>query len=137
MADAFAKEIAEILNELVVVETVNGGKLTGKLKAFDPRTLSLILEDVLVEGESYKKLIVSGEIIAKVYLKEKRIDMEKLKGAIEKYFPKLVEYRKDIGVIVVMNRIRVTDKGVEGPPGPATDRIKKIYEEFVKGYKVS
>lgn len=133
MADAFVKEIAEMLNEQVVVETVNGEKLTGRLKSFDPKTLSVILEDIVVGGETYKKLIISGESVARVYLKEKKLDMEKLKGLIEKYFPNLVEYRKDIGVIIVMNRVRVTDKGVEGPPGPATERVRRLFEDFVKG----
>lgn len=133
MADAFVKEVAEVLNEQVVVETVNGEKLVGRLKSFDPKTLSVILEDVVVEGETYKKLIISGDSVARVYLKEKKLDMEKLKELIEKYFPNLVEYRKDIGVIVVMNRVRITDKGVEGPPGPATERVRRLFEEFVKG----
>ncbi|RLG60759.1 hypothetical protein DRN86_01705 [Candidatus Geothermarchaeota archaeon] len=137
MADAFAKEMAEILNELVIVEIVNGDKITGKLKAFDPKTFSIILEDVAVEGEVYKKLVISGNNIARLYLKEKKVDMEKLKEEIEKYFPKLVDYKKEIGVIMVMNRVRVTDKGVEGPPGPATEKVKKIFEEFMKGYKAS
>lgn len=135
MADAFTKEIAEMINEDVMVETMDGKKIVGLLKAFDPRTLSIVLENVVVEGEPYRKLIITGGRVAKIYLKEKRIDLEKLREVIEKSFPNLVEYRKDIGVILVMNRIRVTDKGVEGPPGPATERVKKIFDEFVKGLR--
>lgn len=132
ISDEFAREIAEMLNETVTIETTGGGKLTGKLKAIDPKTLSVVLEDVLIEGETFKKLVISGETISCIYLKEKRIDLEKLKEVLERYFPRLVEYRKDIGVIVVMNRVRVTDKGVEGPPGPATERVRKIFEDFLK-----
>ncbi len=136
MSDDFAKEVAELLNEDVVVEISGGERITGRLKAFDPRTLSIVLEDVIIGEESYRKVIISGDRISRIFLREKRIDMEKLKEAIEKFFPKLVEYRKDIGVILVMNRIKVTDRGVEGPPGPATERVKKIFEDFVKGYKM-
>jgi small nuclear ribonucleoprotein (snRNP)-like protein len=127
----FTKELALFVNEEIKIETVNGDKIDGTLIAYDPGTLSIILEDAFIEGEEFKRIMVNGNSVVKIYLKEKRVDMEKLAGMIEKRFPKLVEYRKELGVILVMNRIRVSEEGVEGPSGPATERVQKIYENFI------
>jgi hypothetical protein len=35
-------------------------------------------------------------------------------------------------VIVVMDKIRVTEKGLIEGSGPAADRVKKVFDEFRK-----
>jgi small nuclear ribonucleoprotein (snRNP)-like protein len=121
------------MNEEVKVELKNGDVLSGVLKAYDPDTFSILLENASIKGEMYKVIMVNGNVISMIYLKEKKVDMERLAKRLEEYFPRLVEYKRPLGVILVMNKIRVTENGVEGEPGPAYDRVKKIYDEFVKG----
>ncbi|NIM45184.1 MAG: hypothetical protein GTN80_04715 [Nitrososphaeria archaeon] len=135
--ETFKKEIVVFLDEEVKIETLKGESITGTLKAYDPVNLSLILEDAVVKGEIFKRLMVSGSSVAKVFLKEKRVDLEKLKEMLERSFPRLVEYKKELGVILVMNRIRVTEKGVEGDPGAATDRVKQVFEKFMEEFKIT
>ncbi|MFQ5951534.1 MAG: Lsm family RNA-binding protein [Candidatus Geothermarchaeales archaeon] len=132
-SQSFTREISIFMNEEVKIDTVKGEVIEGTLRAYDPDTLSLILENARTGGEEFKRLMISGGSVSKVYLKEKRVDFERLKTMMEKSFPNLVEYRKELGVILVMNRIRVTEEGVEGEPGPATDRVNKIFGEFMRG----
>lgn len=128
----FRREFSIFLNEEVKVELKDGSVITGTLRAYDPDTFSLLIEDASVKGEFYKSIMVNGSVISIIYLKEKKIDLEALAKKLEEVFPRLVDYKKGLGVIVVMNKIRVTEEGVEGEPGPAFDRVKKIYDEFVK-----
>ncbi len=127
----FRREFGMFLDQEIVVELANGQVVKGVLKAYDPDTFSLILEDAVIKDEVYKFIMINGSIISLIYLKEKKVDLEKLAKRLEEVFPNLVEYKRPLGVIVVMNKIRVTEKGVEGEAGPAYDRVKKIYEEFI------
>ena len=46
----------------------------------------------------------------------------------------MVRYIPEARVITVMERIRVTEKGVEGA-GPIAERVRTIYERFVEEWK--
>lgn len=129
----FRRELGIFLNEEVIIELKNGQVITGVLRAYDPETFSLLLENAVIKNEIYKNILINGSVISIVYLKEKKLDLEALAKKLEEIFPRLVDYKKTLGVIVVMNKIRVTEDGIEGEPGPAYDRVKKIYDEFVKG----
>jgi len=48
--------------------------------------------------------------------------------------PSLVVVREDLGVIMVMDKIKVTEKGVEGT-GLAADKARTIYDEYVRETK--
>lgn len=129
----FRREFAVFLNEEVKVELTNGQVIKGVLKAYDPDTFSILLENAVIKSEIYKNIMINGSMISIIYLREKRVDLEKLAKRLEEVFPRLVEYKKALGVILVMNKIRVTEEGVEGEPGPAYDRVKKIFDEFIHG----
>ena len=53
---------------------------------------------------------------------------------MNRVFPGLVSVREDIGVIMVMDKIKVTEKGVEGS-GLAVDKAKAIYDEYMRDVK--
>jgi hypothetical protein len=43
-----------------------------------------------------------------------------------------VKIREDVGAIIVMDKIKVTQGGVEEGSGLAADRVRSIYDEFMK-----
>ena len=131
-SQSFAKELNLFLNENIIIETLKGETIEGVIVAYDPETISVIIEDAVFNETAFDRMMVNGSSITKIYLKEKRFDLNKLKAEIEKSFPNLVEYRKELGIILVMNRIRVNETGVQGDPGPATDRVKKIFNAFLE-----
>ena len=128
--NAFRREVNHMINELVIVELKNGQKVRGVLKALFPDNLSIILGDVSIGGEKYASVVFSGDYISAIYLRKVKIDLDELKDMLEKVFPRMVSYRRDQGVIIVMNKIRVTESGIEGERGPVYERVKKIYNEF-------
>lgn len=127
----FAGELNSFLDRSVEVTTIHGRKLFGKLIGFDPGSLNLCLADVKDDsGGSYVRVIVRGEAVAEVALREAPFDLRGLAERLEKVFPNMVKVYEDAGVITVMDRIRVTPQGVEGA-GPMVDRVKKVYEQYV------
>jgi len=65
-------------------------------------------------------------------------DGKKLEGVLLGFHPDTLSIclgdarvYEDKGIIMVMDRVKVTEEGVEGT-GPAAERVKKIYEQFVK-----
>jgi len=67
-----------------------------------------------------------------VYTSERPLNLKNLAERLERVFPRLVKLYEDQGVIVVMDKIRVTEKGVIEGSGPADERVQKIYEGFIR-----
>lgn len=129
----FTEEAASLLNKTVTVITVDGKRYTGVLTGFDPDRLNLSLRDARDEkGAAMYRLIINGAVIAQIYTSEKPLNLRNLAERLERVFPRLVKLYEDQGVIVVMDKIRVTEKGVVEGSGPAAERVQRIYEEFIK-----
>jgi hypothetical protein len=63
---------------------------------------------------------------------EKSFDLQALADRLERVFPNLVRVVQEAGIIVVMDKIRVSEKGLVEGSGPAAERVKKVFGEFVK-----
>jgi alpha-amylase/alpha-mannosidase (GH57 family) len=50
-------------------------------------------------------------------------------------FPRLVKLYEDKGFIWVMEKVKVTEKGVIEGTGPAAERVQKVYEQFLSEIK--
>ncbi len=132
-AKRFFEEIVSLLEKPVTVITTSEKRYEGNLVGFDPESLSICLTDVKDEqGRTLPKMVISGNIIAQFFATEKPFDLKKLAERLERVFPKLVRVYEDAGVILVMDKIRVTQDGVVEGTGPAAERVKKVYEEFMK-----
>ena len=44
----------------------------------------------------------------------------------------MVKVSEGVGIIVVMDRIRVSEKGILEGTGPAAERVQKVYDEFLR-----
>ena len=58
-------------------------------------------------------------------------DSSRLAERLNRVFPNMVRYIREADVILVMDRIRVTRDGVVEGSGPAADRVRKVYEEWL------
>jgi hypothetical protein len=127
----FNDEFALILDKTVKV-VASTGVYTGRVLAYNPGDYSLWMADVKEEkGETYSKLFLAGHSILRVEVLETGPDLSQLAERLNKLFPNLVVYHKESDTIVVMDRLRVTREGVFGE-GPAAERVKRVYEEFMR-----
>jgi small nuclear ribonucleoprotein (snRNP)-like protein len=125
----FGEEALQFLGKKVSVETSDQKIYSGTLTGIDER-LDVVLDNV--EGHGILKVIVNGSFVKEVRLMEKPFDFKALAERLSRVFPGLVKIREDVGAIIVMDKIKVTQAGIEEGSGLAADRVKAIYDEFTR-----
>lgn len=134
----FLRELAALLDKMVSVKTVHGKAYSGRLVGYDPTTLSLCLSEAKSdEGAVYARVFIRGDVISEIIRQEEPFDLKGLAKRLEKIFPNMVKLYEDAGVIVVMDKIRVTEEGVIEGTGPVAERVKRVYEQFISERKAS
>ena len=129
----FLGEIGALIDKIVMVVTVDGKKYSGTLSGIDPESLSLSLSEAKDEkGTKTHKVFLNGSIIAEIFTIEKPFDLKALSERLEKVFPTLIKLYEDKGFIWVMEKIKVTEKGVVEGSGPIAERAQRVYDLFTK-----
>ncbi len=133
MRTGFTTEVNRLIGKKVAVVTQGGEELVGVLASLDIDTFSVILNDVdLKGGKKIPKAILNGNDVKRIEVRTAILDLRKLAERIERVFPKMVQYNEEAGVIIVMNRIRVTENGVVEGSGLAAEKVSEIYNDFIK-----
>jgi small nuclear ribonucleoprotein (snRNP)-like protein len=129
----FSEELALLLQKPIVVETNGGKRYTGILSGVDTDTLTVCISDCTDEsGKTVHRLFITGRSIAQMYSVEKPFALQSLADRLERVFPRMVRVVEGAGVIVVMDKIRLGEKGIIEGSGPAAERVQRVYEEFMK-----
>jgi small nuclear ribonucleoprotein (snRNP)-like protein len=128
----FGEETLQFLGKKVSVETSDQKVYNGTLTGIDEK-LDVVLDNVDVQG--ILKLILNGSFVKEIKLMEKPFDFKALSERLARVFPGLVKIREDVGAIIVMDKIKVTQAGVQEGVGLAADRVRAIYEEFMRETK--
>ena len=122
----------QFVGKKVSVETSDQKNYDGVMAAMDEK-LNVVIDNV--EGKGILKLIINGSFVKEVKLLEKPFDLKGLAERLGRVFPGLVKIRDDVGAIIVMDKIKVTQTGVEEGVGLAANRVKAVYDEFMRDSK--
>jgi small nuclear ribonucleoprotein (snRNP)-like protein len=125
----FAEESLQFLGKKVSIETSDNKSYSGVLVGLSEK-FDLILNNV--ESQKIQKLMINGSFVKEIKLLERPFDLKALSDRLSRVFPGLVKIREDIGAIIVMDKIKVTESGIEEGSGLAASRVKAIYDEFIK-----
>jgi small nuclear ribonucleoprotein (snRNP)-like protein len=129
----YRDEVSSMLQKVVTVITTSDKTYTGVLTGMDANTMNISLSNAKDEsGKTMDKIFIGGHTILQLYSEEKGFDLQSLAERLERVFPRMTRLVEEAGVIVVMDKIRVSEKGIVEGRGPAAERVQKIYEEFVK-----
>jgi small nuclear ribonucleoprotein (snRNP)-like protein len=130
---AFNRELAAVVGATVEVAINTGKTYAGILKGIDQTSLSIVLSDVVADGEtSIPKIFIYGSSIVSFSVAEREISLEGLAKELEKTFPPGgVQFYPDTGIILVMNKIRISKDGIEGS-GPLYERVAVIADDWLK-----
>jgi len=132
----FFTEVGALVDKSVMVVTMDGKSYSGSLVGINPDTLSLCLAEAKDEkGRALHRVFLNGSVVAQILAIEKPFDLKALASRMEKVFPTLVKLYEDKGFIWVMEKIKVTEKGVIEGSGPAAERVQKVYDQFVSEAK--
>ena len=125
-------EISALADKNVTVVTSTGKKFSGVLVGINPDNLSMCISEAKdEEGKIMHRVILNGGIVAQIFTVEKPFDLKALAERLEKVFPTMVRLYEDKGFIWVMDKVKVTEKGVAEGSGPAAERVQKVYEQFI------
>ncbi|MHA1576818.1 MAG: Lsm family RNA-binding protein [Candidatus Thorarchaeota archaeon] len=131
---SFNRELAAVVGATIEVATKDGKTYSGTLKGIDQNTLSIILSEVVdvKDGSKIPKIFIYGSSIVSFSVAEVEVSLEGLAKELEKTFPPGgVRFFPETGVIVVMNKIRITPEGVDGS-GPLYERVAVIADDWLK-----
>jgi hypothetical protein len=102
----------------------------------DPDSLNLCLAEAKDDkGRVVHRVVLNGSVVAQILAVEKPFDLRALADRLEKVFPTLVKLYEDKGFIWVMEKIKVTEKGVVEGSGPAAERVQKVFSQFMSEVK--
>jgi small nuclear ribonucleoprotein (snRNP)-like protein len=129
-------EMGVLIDKIVMVIATDGKSYTGKLVGVNENNLSLCLAGAKDDkGRVIHRVFLNGNVVAQILAIEKPFDLKALAERLEKVFPRLVRLYEDKGFIWVMEKIKVTEKGVIEGTGPAAERVQKVYEQFLSEIK--
>jgi len=128
----YFSEITALADKNVIVLTAAGKKLSGILLGINPDTMSLCLAEAKdEEGKALHRVFLNGNSVTQILSVEKPFDLKALSGRLEKVFPTMVKLYEDKGFIWVMDKVKVTEKGVVEGSGPAAERVEKVFVQFM------
>jgi len=132
----FFTEVGALIDKVVMVVTLDGKSYTGSLVGINPDNLSLCLAEAKDDkGRVIHRVFLNGNVVAQILAIEKPFDLKALAGRLEKVFPTLIKLYDDKGFIWVMDKVKVTEKGVIEGTGPAAERVQKVYDQFISEVK--
>ena len=132
----FFTEVGALIDKTVNVTTSDGKSYTGSLVGINPDNLSICLAEAKDDkGKLAHRVFLNGSVVAQILAIEKPFDLKALADRLEKVFPTLVKLYEDKGFIWVMDKIKVTEKGVIEGSGPAAERVQRVYDQFMSEAK--
>ncbi len=130
----FNKELADLKGKYITIVTTTGKSFNGLLKAWNPDTFDLCLSNVNEGKNTYFKVFLRGPIIAEILISEQPFDLPALAAVLQERLNLLeadVKLFEDARMIQVLNKVKVTEKGVEGT-GPVADRVRAVFDQFME-----
>ena len=139
----YSREITQFLRKRTTLEMRDGRIWSGFLSAITTEGMGFI---VLSKGtlktasnefvrEVHKVFININDVVT-IYLEEEPFDIRGLATELEKVFrqPGHVKLYEESGLIVVLDRVKVNEQGVDGV-GPVADRVRAIFNRFKDSIK--
>ena len=125
-------ELAALTDKHVTVITTTGKKFSGTLLGINPDNMTLCISEAKDEtGITQHRIFLNGTTVAQISSTEKPFDLAALASRLEKVFPTMVKLYEDKGFIWVMDKVKLTEKGVVEGTGPAAERVQRVYETFM------
>ena len=132
----FQTEIAALVDKTISVTTTTQKTFTGTLIGINPDNLNLVLAEAKDEkNQTTHRVFLNGNTITQILSAENPFDLKALATRLEKVFPTMVKLYDDKGFIWVMDKVKLTEKGVVEGTGPAAERVQKVYQQFMAEVK--
>ena len=132
-------ELTKAIDKKVIVRLVDGKMYIGKLLSFDQSALHIVLGDVeSSDGAKYHRVIVHGSRVSEIIIQEQPLfNAEEFASLILSKLglrSDVVKVFHDTNIVIVYDRIKVSEAGVEGS-GSLAQKIYELYSEYMESKK--
>ncbi|MEM0027269.1 MAG: Lsm family RNA-binding protein [Ignisphaera sp.] len=132
-------ELSKAIDKKIMVRLVDGKTYIGKLVSFDQNSLHIVLGNAeSSDGGKYYRVIVNGSRISEIIIQEQPMfNAEEFASIIISRLglrPDVVKVLSDTNSIIIYDRIKVSESGVEGS-GSLAQKIYEIYNEYIESRK--
>jgi small nuclear ribonucleoprotein (snRNP)-like protein len=136
---SIAGEFTRLIDKKVMVRLADGKVYIGKLLSYDPTSFHIVLGDAEgSDGSKFYRVIINGSKISEILVHEQPLfDAEEFASILVSKLnlrPDLVKVLHDANIVVVYDRIKVSESGVEGT-GSFAQRIYEVYVEYIENKK--
>lgn len=136
---SLAGELNRLIDKRISVKLIDGKMYTGKLTSFDQTSLHIVLSDVeSSDGEKYHRVIINGSRISEILVQEQpTFSAEEFASVVSAKLglrSDVIKVLPDVNAVIIYDRIRVTEAGVEGS-GSLAQKIYEIYTEYMESKK--
>lgn len=132
----FYTEISSLVDKRVYVRLVDGKVYRGVLLGIDQPSLNVVLGEADSEGKRFFRVVINGTRISEIVVEEVPLfDPEEFFNIVVQKLninPANVKVYKESGLVVILDRYRVSENGVEGS-GALANKIFDIWQEYMEG----
>jgi len=134
----FYSEVSGLIDKKVYVRLVDGKIYKGVLLGIDQPSMNIVLGDADAEGKRFFRVVISGSRISEIIVEETPVfDPEEFFNVVVQRLninPANVKVYRDSGLVVILDRYRVSENGVEGS-GALANKIYDIWQEYMESRK--
>lgn len=139
VARRFSTELNNIVDRRIVVRLTDGKVYKGVLLGVDHPTMNLVLGDAEDEqGNKYYRVFISGSRFSEILIEELPVfDPDEFATLASQRLginPINIKVLRDAGIVMILDRYKISENGVEGSGALAT-RIYDLWEEYMKSKK--
>ena len=131
----FYSEVSSLVDKKVYVRLVDGKVYRGTLLGIDQPSMNIVLGDADSEGKKFLRVVISGSRISEIIVEEIPIfDPEEFFNIVVQRLninPANVRIYKETGLVVILDRYRVSENGVEGS-GALANKIYDLWQEYME-----
>ncbi|MCS7111023.1 MAG: Lsm family RNA-binding protein [Ignisphaera sp.] len=136
---SLAGELVRLIDKRVLVKLVDGKAYAGRLTSFDQTSLHVVLSDVEgSDGGRYHRVIINGSRISEILVQEQpSFNAEEFASVVSQKLglrSDVIKVLPDVNAVIIYDRIRVTEAGVEGS-GSLAQKVYEIYMEYMESRK--
>ncbi|AWR97247.1 Sm ribonucleo [Acidianus sulfidivorans JP7] len=132
-------DINSLLDKNVTVKLTNNRTYSGQLVSFDVTPFLIILSNAKDnENNVFYKVIINGDSISEILVQSQPIFNPKEFADIVQKSLNLrqadIKVYEDAGIVVILEKIKVSENGVEGS-GALAQRIYDLFTEYIEKRK--
>lgn len=131
-------ELNALLDKEVIVKTKDGSILKGTLYGFDTQSFNILLKNASDSSQTYPLVLLYSENILMLAATQPPLfnpeEFARIVASKLNIRESDIKVYPEAGVVVVLNNIRVSEKGVEGS-GPLAHKVYGLFTEYMESKK--